>query len=752
MFLFKGFASSLRKSLLMSLCFVVFGIGNALTAAAASNVSVIESAVTAFKTIGTLRKEFPINGDAIAAEYAGALQTLTQEVDTANSLTLDSDVLAAIDDIKNDYAPRLAAQVIDKTLQRVFYQSIWNRIAAIRDQFETGTSDVLTAMLDESVAAFQAISGAVARENQILTADRQALEAGSNPGLDAEVNEHFSRVRTALNKSNPEEDFITVQIARYGIRMSLTRAYYIGVLREVAGIIEQRGFDPDETSVLQKEGEIFYRIIESLVARGNPAGSLRIKAQLTGDPSKVVADEIVSELGKGFIGRVIGEMNGQARAITEKDRPHAVAEAAGAKYYARILLPDLEVRLGAADRSNLENELENLLTASNELSAPKSEQARNAISVILTEYESTLNRANYEITQHTAIVENALANYQAIDALRNQAPIDADAIAAKYAGDLQQLTQLVDQIYGQTVDQNVSAAIAQIKAGDQIALALQVIDKSLQKTFALVVYDRATLALAQFDNFTTDELTLEWDRAYTAYSAIAKTANKEDKILSSDKQSIVSGSDPDLDYQITAAFALGKRALDKTDTGDALSLALARENIVIPLVRSFLVGVLREVEGIIENRTGEIDEAREKQIEGEYFYRIVENFIAQDNPSGSSQIKTQLTGDLSSVVADQIVSEISRGILGQVRRSIQQIEVNYISDKNQALLALERLSLYSGIFSSDLSQRLGMPKRSNLENAIRDLKDAINTGNTDRAVALRSILTAIIVEYEGSLL
>ncbi|SCZ84762.1 hypothetical protein [Nitrosomonas mobilis] len=752
MFLFKGFANSLRKVLLMSLCFMVLGIGNTLTAAAASNVSVIESAVTAFKTIGTLRKEFPINGDAIAAEYAGALQTLTQEVDTANSLTLDSDVLAAIDDIKNDYAPRLAAQVIDKTLQRVFYQSIWNRIAAIRDQFETGTSDVLTAMLDESVAAFQAISGTVARENQILTADRQALEAGSNPGLDAEVNDHFSRVRTALNKSNPEEDFITVQIARYGIRMSLTRAYYIGVLREVAGVIEQRGFDPDETSVLQKEGEIFYRTIESLVARGNPAGSLRIKAQLTGDPSKVVADEIVSELGKGFIGRVVGEMNGQARAITEKDRPHAVAEAAGAKYYARILLPDLEVRLGAADRSNLENELENLLTASNELSASKSEQARDAISAILTEYENTLNRANYEITQHTAIVENALANYQAIDALRNQAPIDADAIAAKYAGDLQQLTQLVDQIYGQTVDQNVSAAIAQIKAGDQVALALQVIDKSLQKTFALVVYDRATLALAQFDNFTTDELTLEWDRAYTAYSAIAKTANKEDKVLSADKQSIVSGSDPDLDYQITAAFALGKRALDKTDTGDALSLALARENIVIPLARSFLVGVLREVEGIIENRTDEVDEAREKQIEGEYFYRIVENFIAQDNPSGSSQIKAQLTGDLSSVVADQIVSEISRGILGQIRRSIQQIEVNYINDKNQALLALERLSLYSGIFSSDLSQRLSVSKRSNLENAIRDLKDAINTGNADRAVALRSILTAIIVEYESSLL
>ncbi|MDE2389706.1 MAG: hypothetical protein KGN35_11625, partial [Betaproteobacteria bacterium] len=411
-----------------------------------------------------------------------------------------------------------------------------------------------------------------------------------------------------------------------------------------------------------------------------------------------------------------------------------------------------ELRLGAADRSSLENELENLLTASNSVDAPKSEQARNAISAMLTKYENALNRAKYEVVQHTAIVENALASYQAIDVLRNQAPIDADAIAAKYAGDLQQLTQLVDQIYGQTIDHDVSAAIAQVKSGTKIALALQVIDKSLQKMFALVVYNRVTLTLEQFGNLSADALTLEWDRAYTAYSAIAKTANKEDKVLSADKQSIVSGSDADLDYQITAAFVQGKRTFDKANTGDAQTLALARENIVIPLVRSFLIGVLREAQGIIEHRTGEADEARKDQVEAEYFYRIVEGFIAQDNPSGSNQIKAQFTSDLSNVAADKIVSEISRGILGQVARSIHQIEANFTADKNQAVLALERLSLYTGVFLADLGQRLNASKRANLENAIRDLKDAINNGNSDRAIELRSIMTGILTEYEGKLL
>ncbi|MBV6448071.1 MAG: hypothetical protein FCKEOINB_01715 [Nitrosomonas sp.] len=749
MFRYGGLGNSWACSMIAGLCLFAAWMNHAM---AASNVAAIESAVAAYKTIGTLRKQLPIDGGAIAAAYTGALQTLTQEIDTANSLSLDSDVLAAIDDIKSDHAPALAAQALDKTLQRVFYQAIWNRIAAIRDQFKTGTTVALTAMLDEAVAAFQAISATVARENQVLTADRQAIEAGSNPGLDAEINDHFSKVRVALSKSNPDEDFITVQVARYAIRMSLARAYYIAVLREVSGAIEHRNTDPEETSIEQKEGEVFYRVIESLVARGNPAGSLRIKAQLTGDASTIVADEIVSELGKGFIGRVAAEINGQANAIKEKDRAGAMAEAAGAKYFARVLLPDLELRLGAADRGSLENELENLLTASNSVDAPKSEQARNAISAMLTKYENALNRAKYEVVQHTPIVENALASYQAIDILRNQASIDADAIAAKYAGDLQQLTQLVDQIYGQTIDQDVSAAIARVKSGTQIALALQVIDKSLQKMFALVVYNRVTLVLEQFGNLSADALALEWDRAYTAYSAIAKTANKEDKVLSSDKQSIVSGSDPDLDYQITAAFIQGKRAFDKTDAGDAQTLALARENIVVPLIRSFLTGVLREVQGIIESRTTDVDEAREKQIEGDYFYRIVEGFIAQDNPSGSNQIKAQLTGGLSNVVADKIVSEISKGILGQVERSMHQIEANFGSDKNQAVLALERLTLYSGIFLSDLGQRLNTGKRANLENAIRDLKDAINTGNTARAVALRSIMTVILAEYESKLL
>ena len=86
MFLLKKLMTSMSKSLTVRLIFIVFGMGNAsLSAADLADVNTIQAAVTAYQTIGTLRRETPINGDAIASAYAGALQTLVQEIDTANS-------------------------------------------------------------------------------------------------------------------------------------------------------------------------------------------------------------------------------------------------------------------------------------------------------------------------------------------------------------------------------------------------------------------------------------------------------------------------------------------------------------------------------------------------------------------------------------------------------------------------------------------------------------------------------------------
>ncbi len=755
MFLLKKCIISMNKSLIMCLGFVVLGLGNvgilAAASATSSNVQAIETAVAAFKTIGTLRKEFPINADAIAGAYAGALQALVQEADASAGLSLDSNVLAAIDEIKNENEPLLAAQVIDKSLQHVFFQTVLDRITSVRDNFDSSATAALGQKWDEAAAAFQAIKSTAARENKVISADKQSIVTGSNPALDIQITEALARGKTALNKTNSTEDKITVSIERQVIRIALARAYYIGVLREVAGILSNKD-DLEGAREAQKEGEIFYRIIESSIVKDNPLGNLLIKARLTGNVANVGVDQIVSELNKGFIGRVKAELKANESSVgTDRGRAMEVAEEA--LLYANIFLPDLEIRLSAALRSNMENALNDLKNASNAGDVTKAAGARQTVSDILASYESELELAKYSKAHDTAIIiDGAVTAFRAIGVLRKQFPINAEAIAAEYDGDLQQLTQIVDQLYGLSIDQDILAAIEFIKNENQVLLAAQAIDKSLQRVFALVVYNRITLVNDHFNDLTTDELALEWDRAYAAYQAIAGTAARENKVLTADKQTIKTGSNPDIDDQITLAFLQGRQALNKENADDWLNASIARENIVIPLVRSFLIGVLREVEGIISDRSADIDSAREKQIEGEYFYRIVEGFISQDNPSGNNRIKAQLTGDMANVIANEVVSEISRGIIGQVNRIRDQLESSFGDDKNQAVLAAERLSLYVGIFLPDLELRLGSLQRVRMENALQDVKESSETGDESKALAAQATIIEIISAYENELI
>lgn len=108
-----------------------------------SETKVMDAAVDSYNEIGVLRRKVPIDGNAIASAYEGELRDLTKEVDAEYKVTLDSDISGAIEDIKNKNEPDLAAQVIDKTLQRVFYLAILERITDARDDFHDVKKSVL---------------------------------------------------------------------------------------------------------------------------------------------------------------------------------------------------------------------------------------------------------------------------------------------------------------------------------------------------------------------------------------------------------------------------------------------------------------------------------------------------------------------------------------------------------------------------------------------------------------------------------
>src|SRR3989339_1231920 len=177
-----------------------------------NDTSTIDAAVSAFSEIGTLRRDDPIDGESIASAYEGELQDLTKEMDTEYGLSLDSDISNSIEDIKNDSSPKLAAQVIDKTLQRVFYLAVLEHITDVRDNFDDLDTSELSLSWDEAYASYQAVVGTADRENKVLTADRTNIDTGSNPNLEDQITVAFIRGQNALEKAKPDEDEITVGI------------------------------------------------------------------------------------------------------------------------------------------------------------------------------------------------------------------------------------------------------------------------------------------------------------------------------------------------------------------------------------------------------------------------------------------------------------------------------------------------------------------------------------------------------------
>ncbi|TVM03697.1 MAG: hypothetical protein CV087_03860 [Candidatus Brocadia sp. WS118] len=355
-----------------------------------SKTKTMDAAVASYQEIGTLRKQVPIDANALASAYEGELQDLTKEMDAENTLALDSDVLGAIDDIKNNNEPDLAAQVIDKTLQRVFYLAILERITDVHDDFHDGKKSDLTFLWDEAYAAYQAIVGTADRENKVLTEDRTSIETGGNPNLEDQILVAFIRGQKALDRKNHDEDEIIIGVQRQVIRLSLVRAFYIAVLREVEGVLNNRDSDPEEALVPQKEGEVYYRIIEEFVSRDNPEGNEIIKSQLTGDVADVHADTIVSELSKGFVGRVRGELASNASALGANNRGDAMVTAEEALLYAKVFLEDLELRLGSDESDEMNDDLHDLRDASDEVDKEDAAFASETISASLDSYENEL--------------------------------------------------------------------------------------------------------------------------------------------------------------------------------------------------------------------------------------------------------------------------------------------------------------------------------------------------------------------------
>lgn len=224
----------------------------------------------------------------------------------------------------------------------------------------------------------------------MLTEDRSSIETGGNPNLEDQILVAFIRGQKALDRKDHDEDEITIGVQRQVIRLSLVRAFYIAVLREVEGILNNRDSDPEHALVNQKEGEVYYKIIEEFVSRDNPEGNEIIKSQLAGDLADVNADTLVSELSKGFIGRVGDELESNASALNANDRGDAMVTAEESLLYSGVFLEDMELRLGTDDSEKMIDSLHDLRDASDALNKADADIASQTITSILDSYTNEL--------------------------------------------------------------------------------------------------------------------------------------------------------------------------------------------------------------------------------------------------------------------------------------------------------------------------------------------------------------------------
>ncbi|MGR3177290.1 MAG: hypothetical protein ACUZ8E_04470, partial [Candidatus Anammoxibacter sp.] len=708
--------------------------------------------VAAFTEIGTLRKKDPISADDITTAYQGDLQALTKTVDTDNSLTLDADILGAIKNIRDNNEAKIATQVIDKTIQRVFFLTVLRRIVEVKNDFDSKTSTELNQKWDEATIAFQALRNTASRGNRVLTADRLFIEEGSDLDLDGKIDAAFVLGKKALDKANASEDKITIKIQRQVIRLSLVRAYYIGVLREVDGIIDNRDSNIDGAREKQKEGQVFYSIIEERIIGNNPIGNELIKIQLTDNVANVVADNIVSEMSKGFIGKARGELEENEEDFS--NRGDAMEKAEEALLYSNIFLEDLGLRLSVSKRSEMEDALNDLKTASSDSDASKADAARLTIETILTSYESELKPFEFVKTNDTGSIDAAVAAFKTIGTLRKADPIDTAAITSEYQGDLQTLAKAVDADHNLTLDSDIVGAIDDIKNSKETKLAAQVIDKTIQRVFFIAALDRAAAVKDDFVSGSDEELSLKWDEAFAAFQAIKGTAGRDNEVLTADRLSLETSNNPGLKSKIDVAFILGQKALEKDNASeDEITINIQRQVIRLSLVRAYYIGVLREVRGIISNRDDNVKNAEEKQKEGEVFYSIIaKDWIEKDNPTGSETIISQLTGDVANVVADTIVSEMSKGFIGRVRAEVSANESSFTSgDRKRAMIVAEEALLYANVFLGDIELRLGSGKRNEMAGALNDLRAASDSSNTSKASTARQTISDVITSYESEL-
>lgn len=263
--------------------------------------------VEAWKEIDRLRRQTPPDFAAIKRIYEERLRSTVQRRDQEFEVEMDRAISAAIEGGLKGQEPRIAGQIVDKTLRRAFNLNVRHELREATSPARFADKSLKGAIhnWDEGWAYFQGL--------------RDWVRQRAGEETEARIVKAFEAGAEAIRK----DDLVELKVQSQIIDKSLVRAFHRYVIYEAEEVAKNREKDPARAREQQVEGYVSFLAIEDKMG-GNPEGAKLIKAQLSGELSGVNPEAIRRELVKGLAAKVREYLGKTVAAVGTPDaRVHA---------------------------------------------------------------------------------------------------------------------------------------------------------------------------------------------------------------------------------------------------------------------------------------------------------------------------------------------------------------------------------------------------------------------------------------------
>jgi hypothetical protein len=223
-----------------------------------------------------LDKESPAIED-IQQLYTGPIKAFIAAQDKENKSSHQKNIEAAIQDFLN--VTSMKSQIIDKTIQLVFYNYFQKHLALIGGN---NPKDKNLAEIEQIKAAYQGLKYTVIRRSRWI---------GRKEELDNQMTQLQAKLLDAANK----DDKAQFEGIKKTMDEILKKTYALSVLYEAMKLEKLRGIDPIGVKIKKTEALLFYNILTPQIQAKYPKVHEQMDTMLKGE-IKHIRSETVKQL------------------------------------------------------------------------------------------------------------------------------------------------------------------------------------------------------------------------------------------------------------------------------------------------------------------------------------------------------------------------------------------------------------------------------------------------------------------------